>query len=67
MDRLKKCRFLLILAVVLAIVFAVLFFAPIVGDNKLFRLAMLAGWVSQILQAVSMYSEIRKIKISQEK
>ena len=67
MDRLKKCRFLLILAVVLAIVFAVLFFAPIAGDNKLFRLAMLAGWVSQILQAVSMYSEIRKIKISQEK
>ena len=45
MDRLKKCRFLLILAVVLAIVFAVLFFAPIAGDNKLFRLAMLAGWV----------------------
>ena len=66
MDRLKKIRFLLILAIVLALVFAVLFFTPFAGENKLFRLAMLAGWVSQILQAVTMYSEIRRIKKSKD-
>ena len=62
MDRLKRCRFLLILAIVLALVFAALFFTPIAGDNKLFRIAVLAGWVSQLLQAFAMYSEIRRIK-----
>lgn len=66
MDRLKRCRFLFILAILLALVFAALLFIPFVGDNKLFRLAMLAGWISQILQAKAMYSEIRKIKKGKE-
>ena len=62
MDRLKLCRLLFILAIVLAIVFAVLFFTPLAEDNKLFRIAMLAGWVSQLLQAFAMLSEIRRTK-----
>ncbi len=62
MDRLKLCRFLLILAIVLAIVFATLLFLPYAGDNKWFRLGLLAGWISQLLQAFAMYSEIRRIK-----
>jgi succinate-acetate transporter protein len=66
MDRLKRCRFLFILAIILALVFAALLFIPFVGDNKLLRLAMLAGWISQILQAKAMYSEIRKIKKGKE-
>ena len=67
MDRLKLCRFLLILAIVLAIVFATLFLSPFTGDNKWLRLALLAGWVSQLLQAFAMYSEIRRIKKGKDK
>ena len=62
MERLKRCRFLFILAIVLALVFAALLFTPIAEDNKLFRFVALAGWISQILQAIAMYSEIRKAK-----
>ena len=67
MERLKRCRFLFILAIVLALVFAALLFIPVVGDNKLFRLAVMAGWISQILQATAMYSEIRRIKKGKDK
>ena len=67
MERLKRCRFLFILAIVLALVFAALLFIPVVGDNKLFRFAVMAGWISQILQATAMYSEIRKIKKGKDK
>ena len=66
MDRLKRCRFLLILSIVLALVFAALVFVPVVGDSKLLRIAALVGWVSQVLQAFAMYSEIRKIKKGKE-
>ena len=62
MDKLKLCRFLLILAIILAVVFATLLFLPSAGDNKWFRLGLLAGWISQLLQAFAMYSEIRRIK-----
>jgi len=66
MDRLKRCRILLILSAVLAIVFAALVFVPVVGDSKLLRIAALAGWISQVLQFYAMYSEIRKIKKGKE-
>ena len=65
MDRLKHCRFLLILAIVLAFVFAALLLIPSTGDNKWLRLGLLAGFVSQLLQAFAMYSEIRRIKKGQ--
>ena len=67
MDRLNLCRFLLILAIVLAVVFATLMFLPSTGDNKWLRLGLLAGWVSQLLQAFAMYSEIRRIKKGKNK
>ena len=62
MNRLKLCRFLLILAIVLAVVFATLYLIPSSRDNKWLRLGLLAGWVSQLMQAFAMYSEIRRIK-----
>ena len=67
MDRLKLCRFLLILAIVLAVVFATLLLSTSLGDNKWLRLALLAGWISQLLQAFAMYSEIRRIKKGKDK
>ena len=67
MDRLKLCGFLLILAIVLAVVFATLLFLPSTGDNKWLRLGLLAGWISQLLQAFAMYSEIRRIKKGKDK
>ena len=67
MDRLNLCRFLLILAIVLAVVFATLMFLPSTGDNKWLRLGLFAGWVSQLLQALAMYSEIRRIKKGKNK
>ena len=67
MDRLKHCRFLLILAIVLAVVFAALLLIPSTGDNKWLRLGLLVGFVSQLLQAFAMYSEIRRIKKGQKK
>ncbi|MBR5906559.1 MAG: hypothetical protein IKZ51_08940 [Bacteroidales bacterium] len=67
MDKLKFCRLLLILAIVLAVVFAALLLSPSTGDNKWLRLGLLAGFVSQLLQAFAMYSEIRSIKKGQEK
>ena len=62
MDRLKYFRLLLIIAIVLALMFAALMFIPGTGDNKFLRLGLLAGWISQLLQAFAMYSEIRRIK-----
>lgn len=67
MDKLKLCRLLLILAIVLAVVFAALLLSPSTGDNKWLRLGLLAGFVSQLLQAFAMYSEIRRIKKVQDK
>lgn len=67
MDKLKLCRFLLVFAIVLAVVFATLLLIPATGDNKWLRLGLLAGWVSQLLQAFTMYSEIRRIKKGKEK
>ncbi len=67
MNRLRFCRVLLILAIVLAVVFATLLLIPATGDNKWLRLGLLAGWVSQLLQASAMYSEIRRIKKGKEK
>ena len=67
MDRLKHCRFLLILSFVLAVVFATLLLIPYTGDNKWLRLGLLAGWISQLLQASAMYSEIRRIKKGKDK
>ncbi len=63
MDRLKRCRFLLNLSIILALVFVVAFlFVP----NRLFRFGMLVGWVSMLLHAGAMYTEIRKIKKEQD-
>lgn len=67
MDKLKLCRFLLVFAIVLAVVFATLLLIPATGDNKWLRLGLLAGWISQLLQAFTMYSEIRRIKKGKEK
>ena len=47
--------------------FAALMFIPGTGDNKFLRLGLLAGWISQLLQAFAMYSEIRRIKKGKDK
>ena len=67
MNKLKACRFLLVLFIVLAVIFCLGLFLPDMKDNKLFQIVMWLGLISQLIQAGVMFFEIRRIKKDMQK
>ena len=65
MNRLKYLRFLFVFFVVLTVFFGILLFVEDMRDNVLGRIGLWCGFISQLLLAVVMYSEIRKAKKGQ--
>lgn len=65
MNRLKHLRFLFALSVVLMVIFGILLIVPDLRDNVIGRIGLWCGFISQLLLAVVMYSEIRKTKKGQ--
>ena len=65
MNRLKHLRYLFVLFVVLTVFFGILLFVEDMRDNVLGRIGLWCGFISQLLLAVVMYSEIRKAKKGQ--
>ena len=66
MNRLKLLRFLFVLFIVLAVFFGIELIVPDLRDNVLGRIGLWCGFISQLLLAVVMYSEIRKTKKEQD-
>ena len=66
MNRLKSLRFLFVLFIVLAVVFGIELIVPDMRDNLIGRIGLWCGFISQLLLAVVMYSEIRKTKKGQD-
>ncbi len=67
MDKLKRSIVLLILSIVLAIAFAILFVSVNI-DNRFLRLAVLAAFIFQLIQVFyMMYSDVRKNKKGKDK
>ena len=62
MKRLKFLRFLFILAIALTVVFGILLIVPDLRDNVLGRIGLWCGLISQVLLAISIFSEIRRFK-----
>lgn len=62
MNRLKHLRFLFALFVVLTVFFGILLFVEDLKDDVIGRIGLWCGFISQLLLAVVMYSEIRKAK-----
>ena len=62
MNRLKLLRFLFALFIVLAVVFGIGLILPDLRGNVLGRIGLWCGFISQLLLAVVMYSEIRRTK-----
>lgn len=67
MNRLKHLRFLFALSVVLVVIFGILLIVPDLRDNVIGRIGLWCGFISQLLLAVVMYSEIRRTKKGQNK
>ncbi len=65
MNRLKLLRFLFALSVLLAVFFGILLIVKDMGDGVLGIIGLWCGFISQLLLAVVMYSEIRKAKKGQ--
>ena len=65
MNRLKHLRFLFALSVLLAVFFGILLIVKDMTDGVLGRIGLWCGFISQLLLAVVMYSEIRKAKKGQ--
>ena len=65
MNRLKHLRFLFALSVVLTVFFGILLIVEDMRDNVLGKIGLWCGFISQLLLAVVMYSEIRKAKKGQ--
>ena len=66
MDKLKRSIVLLILSIVLAIAFAILFVSVNI-DNRFLRLAVLAAFIFQLIQVFYMYFDVRKNKKGKDK
>ena len=62
MNRLKHLRFLFALFVVLTVIFGILLLVEDLKDDVIGRIGLWCGFISQLLLAVVMYSEIRKAK-----
>ena len=65
MNRLKPLRFLFALFVLLTVFFGILLIVKDMTDGVLGRIGLWCGFISQLLLAVVMYSEIRKAKKGQ--
>ena len=65
MNRLKLLRFLFALSVLLAVFFGILLIVKDMTDGVLGRIGLWCGFISQLLLAVVMYSELRKAKKGQ--
>ena len=65
MNRLKLLRFLFALSVLLTVFFGILLIVKDMTDGVLGRIGLWCGFISQLLLAVVMYSEIRKAKKGQ--
>ncbi len=66
MNRLKLLRILFVLCIVLAVIFGIGLIVPDMKGNTLGRIGLWCGFISQILLAVVMYSEIRRQKKGQD-
>lgn len=62
MNRLKLLGFLFALFIVLTIIFGIGLILPDMRGNVLGRIGLWCGFISQLLLAVVMYSEIRRTK-----
>ena len=60
MNRQKYLRFLFILFIVLAVIFGIGLIVPDMKGNVLGRIGLWCGFISQLLLAIVMYSEIRR-------
>ena len=67
MNRMKLLRILFVLFIVLTVVFGILLILPDMRGNVLGRIGLWCGFISQLLLAVVMYSEIRKDKKGQDR
>ena len=65
MNRLKLLRLLFALFVVLAVIFGIGLILPDMRGNVLGTIGLWCGFVSQLLLAAAMYSEIRRTKKEQ--
>lgn len=65
MNRLKHLRFLFALSVVLTVFIGILLIVKDMRGGVLGRIGLWCGFISQLLLAVVMYSEIRKAKKGQ--
>ncbi len=66
MNRQKFLRILFALSIVLTVVFGIGLIIPDMRGNVLGRIGLWCGFISQILLAASMYSEIRRSKKGQD-
>ena len=62
MNRLKLLRFLFALFIVLTVVFGIGLIVPDMKDNALGRIGLWCGFISDLVLAGVMYSEIRRTK-----
>lgn len=62
MNKQILLRILFALCIVLSVVFGILLIIPDMRGNVIGRIGLWCGLVSQLLLAVVMYSEIRRIK-----
>ena len=67
MGKPKRSIVLLILSIVLAIAFAILFVSVDVHGNRFLRLAVLSAFIFQLIQVFYMYSEVWKNKKGKDK
>ena len=66
MNRQKFLRILFALSIVLMVIFGIGLIIPDMRGNVLGRIGLWCGFISQILLAASMYSEIRRSKKGQD-
>ena len=66
MNRLKLLRILFVLFIVLTVIFAVGLIFSDNTDNLLGRIGLWCGFIAMLIDAVVMYTEIRKIKKGQD-
>lgn len=67
MNKQKLLRILLVLFILLAVIFGILLIMPDTRGNLLGRIGLWCGLLSQLLLAVVMYSEIRRLNKREEK
>ena len=62
MNRLKLLRFLFVLFIVLTVIFGIGLIVPENRSNALGRIGLWCGFIAMLVDAVVMYTEIRRAK-----